>query len=95
MSAEATGSLEMEVADGWSAVGGGTTPGLEIRTRLLAVTLRGAAPDAVGAALRLGDPPVVARIESDRVLLDLRTVLPEQDAALARSLARLGPHPRP
>ena len=39
------------------------------------------------ARLRAGDPPVVARVERDRVVVDLRTVPPEQDALVARALA--------
>jgi len=35
-------------------------------------------------ALRRGDPPVIARIQDGRLLLDMRTVLPDQDEALAR-----------
>jgi L-seryl-tRNA(Ser) seleniumtransferase len=41
------------------------------------------------AALRRQTPPIIARIERDRVLLDLRTVLPDQDSALLASIARL------
>jgi L-seryl-tRNA(Ser) seleniumtransferase len=47
---------------------------------------------AVLARLRAGDPPVVARAERGRVVLDLRTVPPEQDALVAGALAAaLGP----
>jgi L-seryl-tRNA(Ser) seleniumtransferase len=42
---------------------------------------------AVLARLRAGEPPVVARVERGRVVLDLRTVPPEQDALVARALA--------
>jgi len=41
---------------------------------------------AVLAGLRAGDPPVVARAEHGRVVLDLRTVPPEQDELVARAL---------
>jgi L-seryl-tRNA(Ser) seleniumtransferase len=39
-------------------------------------------PDAVSARLRAGEPPVVARIEDGRLVLDPRTVLPEQEEGL-------------
>jgi len=39
--------------------------------------------------LRAVEPPIVARIEDGRVLLDLRTVFPEQDAAIAQALVRI------
>jgi L-seryl-tRNA(Ser) seleniumtransferase len=38
------------------------------------------------ARLRASDPPIVARIETDRVLIDLRTVFPEQDDVVAGAL---------
>ncbi|HSB17491.1 MAG TPA: L-seryl-tRNA(Sec) selenium transferase [Bryobacteraceae bacterium] len=75
-----------EVAPGESVIGGGSTPDLSIPTWLIAV----AAPDVVALEnrLRAGDPPVVARIEKDRLILDLRTVFPEEEAELAAALRR-------
>jgi L-seryl-tRNA(Ser) seleniumtransferase len=46
--------------------------------------------DEVAARLRRSDPPIVARVEGDRVVLDLRTVLPEQDRLVAAALNALG-----
>ena len=40
------------------------------------------------AKLRAGDPPVIGRIEDDRLVLDLRTVLPEEEELLAQRLSR-------
>jgi len=77
-----------QVIAGASAVGGGSAPGVELPTWLVAIT-SAMTPDALEARLRRLTPPVVARIEQDRVVLDLRTVLPEQDALLADSLARV------
>jgi L-seryl-tRNA(Ser) seleniumtransferase len=45
--------------------------------------------DDLAAQLRLGDPPIVARVEDGRVLLDLRTVFAEQDALIAAALRRI------
>ncbi|MBZ5559540.1 MAG: L-seryl-tRNA(Sec) selenium transferase [Acidobacteriia bacterium] len=80
--------------DGWratlvagaSAVGGGSAPGLELPTWLVAIEKRGLTPDALETRLRGLTPPVIARIEKDQVLLDLRTVLPDQDSALAGAI---------
>ncbi len=62
-----------EVIDGQSTVGGGSLPGETLPTKLVALTVNN--PDDFLARLRRGDPPVVARIENDRVVIDLRTVL--------------------
>jgi L-seryl-tRNA(Ser) seleniumtransferase len=90
--ARAIGALagwRTSLADGCSAVGGGSAPGVELPTWLVVVERDGTSPDALDASLRRLDPPIVARIERDRVVLDLRTVLPEQDAQLARLFASL------
>jgi L-seryl-tRNA(Ser) seleniumtransferase len=76
--------VDLAVTELAGIVGGGALPGVELPSAGLAVT--GDDPDALLARLRAGDPPVIARIEDDRVLLDLRTVAPEEDAEL---LARL------
>jgi len=51
-------------------------------TRQSRVALDTPAPDRLAAALRHAEPPVIGRIEDNRVLLDLRAILPEQDAIL-------------
>ncbi len=71
---------------GASAVGGGSAPGVTLPTVLLAIARGDESAAATEAWLRGLDPPVVARIEDDRVVLDLRTVLPEQDEVLATLL---------
>jgi L-seryl-tRNA(Ser) seleniumtransferase len=63
-----------------SAVGGGSLPGVTLPTFVLA--LPPGDPDALAARLRRQVPPVVGRIEADRVVLDPRTVLPGEDEAL-------------
>jgi L-seryl-tRNA(Ser) seleniumtransferase len=71
---------------GSSAVGGGSAPGLELPTVLLSIEKDGDTPATTEGWLRSLDPPVIARIEHDRVVLDLRTVLPDQDESLAALL---------
>ena len=74
---------QIAMMSGASAVGGGSAPGLGLPTVLLAIAREGESAAATEAWLRTLDPPVVARIEDGRVVLDLRTVLFEQDATLA------------
>jgi L-seryl-tRNA(Ser) seleniumtransferase len=78
-----------DVVQGMSAIGGGSAPGVELPTWLIAIEKSGVTPDALEALLRGQPTPIVARIEHDRVLLDLRTVQPHQDSALLGSLASL------
>jgi L-seryl-tRNA(Ser) seleniumtransferase len=73
------------VLSGQSAVGGGSLPGETLPTHLVALDT--GSPDAVAARLRAGEPPVITRIEDGRLLLDPRTVLPEQEATLWRLVA--------
>ena len=75
--------LTASVIDGYSTIGGGSAPGSELPTRLVAVTHPTLSPDAFESALRALDPPVIARINHDRVRLDLRTVAPADDQRLA------------
>ena len=78
-----------DVLNGLSAVGGGSAPGVELPTWLVAIEKAGTTPDGLEARLRRETPPIIARIDRDRVLLDLRTVLPEQESTLLACLARL------
>ena len=71
-----------ELIPGASAIGGGSAPGVELPTVLVHVTRTDISPDALEDALRRAQPPVIGRIENDRFVLDLRTVLPEQDDVL-------------
>ena len=76
------------VIDGASTVGGGSAPGAALPTWLVAVAKRRTVARRSHRAERLRRlrPPVIARIEHGQLLLDLRTVLPHQDAELAASL---------
>ncbi len=69
-----------EVIESQSTVGGGSLPGESLPTWALALSVR--SPDKFMAALRASHPPVIARTENERVLLDPRTVLPEQEESL-------------
>jgi L-seryl-tRNA(Ser) seleniumtransferase len=79
--------LEADVVDGISTVGGGSAPGSMLPSRLLALRVGGTSPDVLQARLRSQDPPVVARIELGRVVLDLRTIDPHDDRLLTELIA--------
>jgi len=79
---------QIALMSGSSAVGGGSAPGVALPTVLLAIVRAGESADATESWLRALDPPVIARIADDRVVLDLRTVPPEQDTMLAGLLSR-------
>jgi len=89
--------VQMEVIDGQSTVGGGSLPGETLPTRLLALRVgelegsrKGASStDAAGrlaARLRVGEPPVIGRVDRGRLLLDPRTVLPEDEQVLIQAI---------
>jgi L-seryl-tRNA(Ser) seleniumtransferase len=73
-----------EVLAGQSTVGGGSLPGETLPTFLLALAPKN--PNRLLERLRHAPPPVIARLENERVLLDPRTVLPEQEPALLAAL---------
>ena len=77
------------IVDGVSAIGGGSAPGVDLPTALVAVAKQGLTADALEGQLRALTPPVIARIEEDRVVLDLRTVDADRDRAVIHALASL------
>jgi len=87
--ARKSGSLGIELADGESVIGGGAAPSAVLPTRLIALTHAKLSADELNDQLRAATPPVIARVDEGRVLLDLRTVFPEQDANLGSQLASL------
>jgi L-seryl-tRNA(Ser) seleniumtransferase len=80
-------ALSWTLEPGISRPGGGSSPAGEIPTTLLAIADPSGDAGRLDARLRRGDPPVVGRVSEGKLLLDLRTVLPEQDETLARCLA--------
>lgn len=90
----ATEIAERLVSSGWnvtlvtgsSAIGGGSAPGVELPTVLLAIAHAVLSATALEERLRSLEPPVIARVDSGRVVLDLRTVLEYQDETLTEAL---------
>ena len=81
--------LKAAVVDGESVIGGGAAPSSVLPTRLVALSCADLSADELAARMRMSDPPVIARVEEGRVLLDLRTVFPEQDELIAAALQRI------
>jgi L-seryl-tRNA(Ser) seleniumtransferase len=71
---------------GESAVGGGSFPGAVLPTTLVALEAGALGPDGLALRLRLGDPPLVVRVASDRVLLDPRTLPEDSFPIVARAI---------
>jgi L-seryl-tRNA(Ser) seleniumtransferase len=87
---DAIGSLRLAVQmiDGESIIGGGAAPSAVLPTLLLAIASKDLSADQLASRLRGSDPPVIARVEEGRVLLDLRTVFPDQDRLVADAVTR-------
>ena len=81
--------FNVEIIDGESVVGGGAAPSSGLPTRLLALSRDGVSADELAARLRASDPPIIARVEDGRVLLDLRTVFPDEEPLIAAALHRI------
>jgi len=77
-----------EVFPGFSVIGGGSTPEQKLPTHLVGVTSRRRSAAELESRLREGErgAAVVARIEDDRLVLDLRTVFPDEEPALAEAV---------
>ena len=84
-------NLKAELVEGESLLGGGSAPSAVLATTLIALTCQNLSADQFAAHLRASDPSVIARVEEGRVVLDLRTVLPEQDQVLSQVLAQILP----
>jgi len=83
------GKLNGELIDGESLIGGGSAPSAVLPTVLIAVTCSDFNANDLASRLRAANPPVIARVEEGRVLLDLRTVLPQEDEVLAQVLGHI------
>jgi L-seryl-tRNA(Ser) seleniumtransferase len=91
--AEALGGLckaaKISLVDGVSQMGGGSLPGQDLPTRLVAVQPADTSAQELGAKLRRGNPPVFTRISDERLLIDPRTLLPGDEEQLITAVAGL------
>lgn len=76
------------LVDGQSVVGGGSCPGANLPTTLIALESERYGPNEIASRLRGQTPPVIVRIEDDNALVDLRTVFPGQEPILIEALSK-------
>jgi len=82
-------SVKFELIGGESTLGGGAGPTSNVPTTLIAITHPEKSAQDIEHQLRTSAPPIIARISEGKVLLDLRTVFPDQLAALRETLKNL------
>ena len=85
----ADSSLELEIIDGESAVGGGSAPTSPLPTKLISAKRNGRTANQMESALRASEVPVLVRILDERVVIDLRTVPVSEEHELERALRSL------
>ncbi len=81
--------LTARILPSLAAFGGGTSPEKLFPSRAIMLTHATLSAEDVAKRLRMERPPIVARIEGDRVLLDLRSIQPDEDALVAAAVAGL------
>jgi L-seryl-tRNA(Ser) seleniumtransferase len=89
LSAETQRALGAQLVEATSQVGGGALPTVELPTAAIALGTADRPAEGLDEALRSGRPPVLGRLLDDRLLLDCRTILAADIAALAGRLAAL------
>jgi L-seryl-tRNA(Ser) seleniumtransferase len=80
--------IRAEVVAGESVIGGGAAPGARLPTFLVAITAEQFGADTLTQRIGESNPPVVARVDEGRVVVDLRTVFPEQDKLLIEAFGQ-------
>jgi L-seryl-tRNA(Ser) seleniumtransferase len=83
------GEVEIEIKDGTSLAGGGSTPTQSLPTKIIRIASARYSASQLEQRLRRAPAgiSVIARVEDDRLILDLRTVFPEQEPALLKTLS--------
>ena len=88
---------QLQPSHGWeialeehdAEVGGGSLPGLKLQTIAISIGHRSINEYDIAASLRAGTIPVVPRIQKERVLIDLRSVQPEEDGLLSAAVQQV------
>jgi L-seryl-tRNA(Ser) seleniumtransferase len=80
--------VKIEIFQGESVVGGGSCPDCHLPTTLVAIDSSQPSPNVIESRLRAMDPPIIVRLEEDKVLVDLRTVFAAQESILIDSILK-------
>jgi L-seryl-tRNA(Ser) seleniumtransferase len=80
--------MQVRLLKGDSVVGGGSCPDCHLPTTLVSVDCEKPRPNTIESRLRSQDPPIIIRLEEDKVLIDLRTVFPSQESILLDGLTK-------
>jgi len=83
------GRLSLEIVESQAVFGGGTSPEKSFSSRALAVSSPDADASELATRLRGREVPVVARVESDRLYLDMRSIFPEEDDLVGEALSSI------
>jgi L-seryl-tRNA(Ser) seleniumtransferase len=78
--------VRLELIEGSSVVGGGSCPETALPTVLVSLESARQSANALESCLRSQEPPIVPRVEQDRILIDLRTVFPSQEKDLLEGI---------
>ena len=87
--AAASAIASAEVIQGETFLGGGSVPTQRLATWCITLTPANESVDSLASRLRIGEQPVFARVQQERLILDLRSVLPKQDIALVNAVQAL------
>ncbi len=80
--------VSVRLCEGSSVVGGGACPGSSLPTTLIALESSRLSPNAIETRLRRQEPAIILRLDADRLLVDLRTVFPEQEHLLIEGISK-------
>ena len=81
--------LNLELAEGTSAIGGGSAPLARLETVLIALRYERLSAEELESELRRNSPPIICRIAEGRALLDLRTVFESEEEEIPAAIFRI------
>jgi L-seryl-tRNA(Ser) seleniumtransferase len=84
-----TRNFTLSLVDGMSKPGGGSLPQVELPSRLICIEPGAMSATDIEIRLRANNPPVISRVERDRVLLDVRTLQHSDTAVIVKAVRRL------